>query len=527
MRHLLLLVATVLTLFVGCTPPCTGDEACEGALRCDTRSGRCVACVADIDCDDDNPCTLDACDLSACSHVVRADGVDCDTDGVCNGGAACADGVCVATPEPVCDDNIACTADACVDPGGCTATPIDAACDDGIACTIGLCDPEDGCLFTPDDGLCDDQIACTVDVCDPEEGCGSTPEDALCGPTGTCCEDGCAELQIDFQNCGDCGFECAFGQTCFGGLCEDPGECLTPRTADPSFQVASAWILAGGASIDATGTGSTDPGFGRLPFTSGAKLTTTGCVPALEQSGPVRLSFSVTSSASDVGLSMGVELQGIGQLMRVSASQGDWLTFSRCLGEAAYAGDVSVSLSSSCTNPQLCGSAFYRVDRLLLTADAACPWPGEVRNGDLESTGGWIAQSTGGTLLIEDDGTGTNRVLKFRNIAERCGPIAQGRMSQPLPASLPSPALRFRGRSLLREHNVSVFAAASLGVITLPGDDTWHEYTLCLDEAFAGFVWDVNLDSNGGTGSVECSTNAPSEIWIDDVALVSDEVTCP
>ncbi|MEZ4470228.1 MAG: hypothetical protein R3F60_05370 [bacterium] len=107
--------------------------------------------------------------------------------------------------EPVharCDDQIDCTADACVLGVGCAFTPQNDACDDGDGCTDDVCDPETGCenpfntapcddgeICTPvdrcDEGVCrgqgvlrcDDGLPCTADQCAPGIGCVAPPED--------------------------------------------------------------------------------------------------------------------------------------------------------------------------------------------------------------------------------------------------------------------------------------------------------------------------------------------------------------
>jgi hypothetical protein len=76
----------------------------------------------------------------------------------------------VFTPGDSCDDNNACTTDAC-DPatGECVFTDT-VTCDDNNACTTDACDPATGeCVFTPGPP-CDDNDICTDDACDPATG---------------------------------------------------------------------------------------------------------------------------------------------------------------------------------------------------------------------------------------------------------------------------------------------------------------------------------------------------------------------
>lgn len=52
-------------------------------------------------CDDQNPCTLDACGPAGCSHAPVRDGNACPSDGVfCNGSEVCLGGVCTAQGDP-------------------------------------------------------------------------------------------------------------------------------------------------------------------------------------------------------------------------------------------------------------------------------------------------------------------------------------------------------------------------------------------------------------------------------------------
>lgn len=86
--------------------------------------------------------------------------------------------------EVNCDDADACTVDACVN-GTCSSSP--RICDDGNACTTDSCDTQLGCLTA--DILCDDQDPCTVDSCDPQSGCSSSPMN--CADDDPCTVDVC------------------------------------------------------------------------------------------------------------------------------------------------------------------------------------------------------------------------------------------------------------------------------------------------------------------------------------------------
>lgn len=126
------------------------------------------ACREDIDCDDQNPCTLDTCEPTGCIHGNLEDGESC-------GSSACS--------------------------GREWRQPI---------CSAGEC--TDFVLIED----CDDQNACTEDSCDPETGCGNLrlAEGTSCGTCQTC--DGlglCIENLSRDEDCSLCQ-ECAVGGTC-------------------------------------------------------------------------------------------------------------------------------------------------------------------------------------------------------------------------------------------------------------------------------------------------------------------------
>ncbi len=207
-----------LPLFLECIPGelCDDGDACTVGDVCD-ETGQCVGTPIDpeVDCADDNLCTIDTCD-PAIGCVNTPDDTRCD-DGIACTTNACvpddpnadADG-CVFTPDDgTCDDATACTTDVCLpdDPGadadGCVHLPDDTQCDDAIACTVGACVPDDpgagadGCVFAPDDALCGDSVTCTTDACLPNDpnadadGCVYTPDDSGCVDAFACTNEAC------------------------------------------------------------------------------------------------------------------------------------------------------------------------------------------------------------------------------------------------------------------------------------------------------------------------------------------------
>jgi MYXO-CTERM domain-containing protein len=133
---------------------CADADACNGTETCDA-AGMCVPGMA-LDCDDNNPCTADTCDaLGGCKHTDAADGTACGDGDACNGDELCAAGQCAPGAALDCDDQNLCTADACDAATGCTHDnePQGTACDDNDACTMpDVCDGQGQC--TPGDGGC-------------------------------------------------------------------------------------------------------------------------------------------------------------------------------------------------------------------------------------------------------------------------------------------------------------------------------------------------------------------------------------
>jgi hypothetical protein len=128
-----------------CTHPHRPDGAeCDfGELPGVCESGVCVDAelCREVDCSDGNDCTDDVCDLvdASCSNPNRVDGAACEVDEL---PGECAEGVCIGLCEGVdCEDDNPCTMDGC-DPvtGTCPHTPVK----DGTECDFddltGICE---------------------------------------------------------------------------------------------------------------------------------------------------------------------------------------------------------------------------------------------------------------------------------------------------------------------------------------------------------------------------------------------------
>ena len=253
--------------------PCPDGDVCDGDEYC--LNNKCVL-GAPLNCDDGNPCTKDGCDpVAGCWHAPD-NGAPCPDGDVCNGDEYCLDNTCVLGAPLNCDDDNPCTKDACDPVTGCWHAPDDGApcpdgdvcngdelcsggqcvlgpplsCDDDNPCTQGGCDPASGCWHEPLDGIsCGDG-----DVCNGEELCqggecapGQAPS---CDDDNPCTQDGCDPASgcwhepLDGISCGD-GDVCNGEELCQGGECA-PGQPLdcddgSPCTQDGCDPVSGCW----------------------------------------------------------------------------------------------------------------------------------------------------------------------------------------------------------------------------------------------------------------------------------------------
>lgn len=204
-----------------CTDDECVDDVCVFTLNYDDDTYCCDPVDGELTpIDDNNVCTLDACDPQTGDtiHTPVEDGTFCDDGSVCTDDA-CVDGACVGTPNY--DDTLY-----CCDPVDGVLTEL--ADDD--PCTDDVCDPETGEVSHPpaDAGtLCDDGDKCTVmDECDEYGGCHGTEIDTIACDSNDDCY----------------GYECNL-QT---GLCECveiPTLCLVPIPSEAD--VAEGCYIAG------------------------------------------------------------------------------------------------------------------------------------------------------------------------------------------------------------------------------------------------------------------------------------------
>lgn len=158
---------------------CEDGDFCRGPDSCG--DGLCVSGPS-ISCDDKNPCTMDSCEpASGCVHLHISG--SCDDGNACTVGDRCEFGTCLPTGLLNCNDDNPCTSDACLPASGCRNEPIEGGCDDNDPCTQGdyckdgKCQPGPihQCFFCGD-GACNK----------PSENCKNCPQD--CGECPVDCE---------------------------------------------------------------------------------------------------------------------------------------------------------------------------------------------------------------------------------------------------------------------------------------------------------------------------------------------------
>jgi hypothetical protein len=198
---------------------CTIEDKCQGAGTC---SG------AFKSCNDNDPCTNDACNkkTGACEHTKKPDCNGCKTAKDCEDGNECTQDICEdngkcanlsqpnctkkCTSAAECNDKDACTLDGCND-GKCLHKPKPGCvpqckdhkdCDDGVACTVDTCAKNAGsggatsatCKHTPTpdckqckaNSNCDDGDKCTTDTCDAKTQFCQYAQIPNCGTTSGC-----------------------------------------------------------------------------------------------------------------------------------------------------------------------------------------------------------------------------------------------------------------------------------------------------------------------------------------------------
>ncbi len=218
---------------------CDDKNACTTGTLCDG-FGLCVGGTL-AECEDKNACTADSCEaLAGCTHDLLTDA--CSDGNACTVGDQCEAGSCKGGTAKGCDDGIECTGDVC-NPvsGACETTATTAACSDGNPCTQG--DQCQGGKCQPGAAAqCDDNNACTEDACDPQsgacthvDGSGGCEDGNGCTVGDTCkngkCASGGEKTCLDTDTCtadscdpksGNCAHSAIAG---CGAKCGSDGDC--------------------------------------------------------------------------------------------------------------------------------------------------------------------------------------------------------------------------------------------------------------------------------------------------------------
>ena len=284
--------SVALSLFTPCAVTndfgtCTGKRFCseDGLTECDSGTpqpeecdGFDEDCDGSIDepnefegnflplCDDDNPCTDDAClGAEGCSYTPLTEGECLDGD-ACTIGDHCEAGVCLGAPID-CDDEDPCTDDICDGLGGCDFLSNHASCDDGDPCTVSDgceesicsgyavacdCTGDADCAPLDDGDLCTGSLFCnqdelpykcqvdpaTVVTCEPPQGLDAFCLASLCNPDSGQCET--VPAHEGFA-CNDAD-SCTVGETCQEGTCNgvfpancNDGNLCTDDSCDPGL----------------------------------------------------------------------------------------------------------------------------------------------------------------------------------------------------------------------------------------------------------------------------------------------------
>ncbi len=226
-----------------------GDSCVEAGIS--HPSDACRLCAPSLavdgwslpDCDDQDPCTEDSCDVVAgCVHT--SGGLCCENDAECASlkVAPCQKPSCVLGQcKPVadgaqdgqpCDDGLYCNSGELCSAGACSGgAPTECSGDGG--CLVAGCDEDkDECTLTPskDGDVCSDGDSCTeADAC-TDGACQGKPKDCAS------LSDGCREAAcVD----GECAVEILVGAPC-----DDENSCTSGDKCDPTGLCAGAWDLA-------------------------------------------------------------------------------------------------------------------------------------------------------------------------------------------------------------------------------------------------------------------------------------------
>lgn len=219
---------------------------------------------------------------------------DCDDGLSCNGAETCVGGTCQAGTAVNCNDGVACTTDACTEPGGtCSNTPNNAACSDGLACNgAETCSATLGCQAGTAVS-CNDGVACTTDACtEPGGTCSYTPNNAACSDGLFCNGNETCNATLGCQ---------AGTDPCPGLTCDETNDvCIGGAEVWISFIAATAVPVVGTAENEDIVARNESSGTWSLIF-DGSDVGLSGFVidgMARLSDGSILLSFTVSGSVA-------------------------------------------------------------------------------------------------------------------------------------------------------------------------------------------------------------------------------------
>jgi len=311
----------------------------------------------------------------------------CDDGQFCNGVEQCVNGTCTAGTPVVCNDNVACTVDACDEAAhACVSQPNNAACNDGNVCNGTETCSATGCVAgTP--LVCNDGNVCTTDSCNTTTGCQVTNNTASCADDGNACtSDVCSAGQCTHPSNGSCSSG-PFLES--GGTVVIEAEHFTTNTTRASHTwTASADTAASGGQVM------------RCLPNNGANINTGYTTGSPELDFPIQFTTTGTyqvwlrgsaATADDDSAHVGIDGQGPASSDRIS-------TFGTSLGwsKATMDGPVATIVISTPGVHTL--NLWMRedglsVDRLLLTTNASFTPSGA---GPVESSRGTSGCTTAG-----------------------------------------------------------------------------------------------------------------------------------
>lgn len=176
---------------------CAPDTACSTNFQCKDHDSnpdtpRVCRPQSGLNCEDGNPCTSDTPDCTtmpaSCPHAPVMG--SCGTGDLCRVGQMCTNGTCGGGSMINCNDDNPCTVDGCDPDTGCTHAPGNAngTCNDGNPCTTDDACSDGECVGEPVECVAIDECH-DVGTCDSETGtCDDPrkPNGSECGTTGTC-----------------------------------------------------------------------------------------------------------------------------------------------------------------------------------------------------------------------------------------------------------------------------------------------------------------------------------------------------